>query len=143
MVLRVSCHKELISAGRHKLFGEPAPDIHLPRFRQPHGAHQDFPGQAHGVVRFHHRLFRLGDLGLGPERIQVGDLAGLEKGIGEFGKLLALLQGFPGYLEIFLGLDQAVEGLGHRIGHFLCGALDLLLLGLGTDFRGLGIVMGF
>ena len=79
---------------------------------------------------------------MGPERIQVGDLAGLEKGIGEFGELPALLQGFPGYPEIFLGLDQAVEGLGHRISHFLRGALDLLLLGLGPDFGGLGIVMG-
>ena len=39
---------------------------------------------------------------------------GLEKGVGEFGKLLALPQGLLGHLQILLGLDQPIEGLGHR-----------------------------
>ena len=90
----------------------------------------------------HHRLLRLGYLGLGPERIQVGDFAGLKKGLGKFGKLLPLAQGLLGHLQILLGLDQAVEGLGHRKGHFIRSPLDLLFLGLGAVLGGLGIVIG-
>ena len=54
-------------AGRNKVLGELAADIHLHLFLQPQGAGQDFPGQAHGVLGFHDRLLRLGDLGLGSE----------------------------------------------------------------------------
>ena len=69
--------------------------------------------------------------------------AELEKGVGEFGKLLALPQGLLGHLQIFLGLDQAIEGLGYRKTHFSRSALDLLLLGLGAVSGSLGIVIGF
>ena len=52
------------------------------------------------------------------------------------------LQGLLGHFEIFLGLDQTVEGLGHRKGHFVGGPLDFLFLRLGAGLGGLGIVVG-
>ena len=95
-----------------------------------------------GVAGLHDRLFRLGNLGLGPHVIQVGDFPGLKKGLGQLAEFLPLAERLLGHPEIFLGLHQAVEGLGHRIGQFIGSPLDFLFLGLRAGLGGLGIVIG-
>ena len=79
---------------------------------------------------------------MSPDKIEVGDFSRFKKGPGQFAEFLALLPGLLGHLQILLGFDQLVEGLGYAKGQFVRSPLDFLFLCLSAGPGGLGIVIG-